>query len=469
MNAQQSSPVQQVPEPTTSAATRDVTSHGASTGGFLGHEDSRRRLARIGMLLWMVLLYAAVQPGLMSGDSIDQYGQGLAGSYSDIHPPLGSWLIGLSGRLVGSPWLILVLQLAMLSGGMAVLIRSTDARAGRRGLVVFGAFLLIPTVWSLAVVLWKDVMVAALLLCAVVALKSRRPFVALLLLCAGVAYRHNALVAAVPLAIPVVAQLAPAPRWRFPARVLVFICVVPGLVITPLVVSRALHAQKAWAAGQLFLYDLAGVYVAHPESFPGSILEGETSVPELTKLYNISHVWPLLGGMEGARPISFGSLETRRAAFVDEWKRIVRQHPKAWMKHRVTVFRRMLGADPHPVWNAFHQQIDPNPWQLKPPTDGFLFQSMLRIENALSSSFFFRGWVWLLGLLGVSLVALRRVKRHSLAFFTGMSGLAYASAYLVIGIGSDFRFIYWSVIALFATLALLVSPPEQTDSSSKPV
>ncbi|WP_338871811.1 hypothetical protein [Myxococcus stipitatus] len=468
MNTQQSSPVQQVPEPSTAVVPRDVKSNGEPAGGFLGQADSRRRVARFGMLLWVVLLAVAVQPGLMSGDSLDQYGQGLSGSYADIHPPLGSWLLGLSGRLVGTPWLVLVLQLAMLSGGMALLVRSSDARAGRRGLVVFGAFLLVPTVWALAVVLWKDVMVAALLLGAVAALKGRRPVWALLLLCAGVAYRHNALIAAVPLAIPVVAQWAPSPRWRFPAQALLFMVVVPVLVLTPSVVNRSLHASRAWAAGQLFLYDLSAIYVAHPEAFSNSSLTGDTSPQELAKLYNIHHVWRLFDGAEGARPIPFQSLEARREALVAEWKRVVPQYPTTWMKHRLAVFRRMLGADHFPVWAAFHRQIDPNSWQLRPPTEGYLFQTFHRIEDVVDGSFLFRGWLWMLGLVAVTLVALRKVKRHSLAFFTGLSGLAYASAYLVIGIGSDFRFIYWSVIAVFATLALLVCPPEQAESPSKP-
>ncbi|WNZ59324.1 hypothetical protein QEG98_24940 [Myxococcus sp. MxC21-1] len=410
----------------------------------------------MGVLVWAAALFAAFQPGLMSSDSIDQYTQGLNGHYNDVHPPLGSWILGISGKLVGSPWLVLAMQLLVMGACMAALVKSSDATKGRWGLLIMGAFLLTPTVWALAVILWKDVMTATVLLGAVAALKYRRPAIALVLLLAGVAFRHNALIAAVPLAIPAVVQLSPQ-TWRRPQQCLAFVIVVVGLTFSPALVSRTLNSNRAWAAGQLFLFDLSGIYAAHPELVPQSFLSGDTSPDEIVRAYSPLHVGHLFAGHGGTRPIMFGSLEPRRKEFIDEWSRMVRKYPTTWMRHRLDSFAGLVGASPGPVFYPFHHSIDPNPFQLRVASEGWMYKRLHDIKLRAANSLFFRGWSWLLVLCGLTVVALRSVRQKPIAFCTALSGLGYTLSYLIIGIGSDFRFIYWSIIATFATLALLVT------------
>ncbi|WP_141618118.1 hypothetical protein [Myxococcus sp. AB036A] len=436
---------------------------------FLHDAQSRDKVLHIQVLLWAIALYAAFQPGLMSPDSIDQYTQGLTGSYNDIHPPLGSWLLGLSGKLTGSPWLAFVGQLIGLGIAMSYLARSSDPARGKWGLIIMGAFLLTPTVWALAVVLWKDVMMAAALLGAVAALKVHRPVLALLLLLAGVAFRHNAIVAAIPLAIPTMAQLAPH-GWRWPLKIPALVVMIGGLALVPALPNHLLNANRGWAAGQLFLFDLAGIYTVHPELLPSSLLAEKTSAKELAISYTPTHVWPLFGGAEGARPIPFDPLVFRRQEFVDEWFRVLRAHPTTWMKHRIASFRHLTGAFAGPMPFPILQDIDANPFHLRSPREGLVNQWARTIENWAGKSIFFRGWAWLLVLGALTVVALRRVRRTPIACCTALSGLGYALSYLVIGIGNDFRFIYWSVIATFATLALLTTEeaPPGTEAQPRP-
>ncbi|WP_426753017.1 hypothetical protein [Myxococcus sp. Y35] len=417
-------------------------------------------------MVWTVVLYAAFQPGLMSSDTIDQYTQGLTGIYNDVHPPLGSWILGISGRLAGSPWPVFTGQLLGLGIAMSHLVKSPNPARGQWGLVLMAAFLLTPTVWALAVVLWKDVMMATALLGAVAALKARRPLLALSLILASVALRHNAIIAAVPLAIPTVAQLAP-PSWRWNLKAPALAVTIGALFLAPALPNRLLNAHRDWAAGQLFLFDLAGIYTAHPELLPRSLLADKTSAKELAISYRPTHVWPLIGGEEGARPIPFYTLALQRQEFVKEWFRVVRAHPAAWMKHRVASFRHLMGAFAGPIPFLIHQDIDANPFQLRTAKEGLMNQWARAVEVWAGRTIFFRGWAWVLVLSVLAIIALRRIRRTPLACCTALSGLGYALTYLLIGIGNDFRFIYWSVIATFATLALFVTeePPKLAPGS----
>ena len=63
---------------------------------------NRRRDVAIGVLVvaWVGALFWTFTPGLLSPDTLSQYGQGLSGMYSNAHPPMMSWVMGVSAR----PW-----------------------------------------------------------------------------------------------------------------------------------------------------------------------------------------------------------------------------------------------------------------------------------------------------------------------------------------------------------------------------
>src|SRR5438094_10132335 len=104
---------------------------------------SRPRV-RDGLLLalvigWVLVLFTAFRPGLMSWDSLQQYEQGLSGQYGNWHPPVVSLLNGIAGRLAGSPWPLLVAQLLAIGMAMALLVRRAPANRAAISLAGFFA------------------------------------------------------------------------------------------------------------------------------------------------------------------------------------------------------------------------------------------------------------------------------------------------------------------------------------------
>src|SRR5207249_8379308 len=109
---------------------------------------------------------------------------------------------------------LLLAQLIAMGMGMALLVRRAVPSRAALALALFCAFLLAPPVWSIGVTLWKDVLVGTALLGAVAALDTGRPMLALALSVLGTLCRHNAVVAAVPLALPAVNQMVRDRRGR---------------------------------------------------------------------------------------------------------------------------------------------------------------------------------------------------------------------------------------------------------------
>src|SRR5438093_10213584 len=116
---------------------------------------SRPRV-RDGLLLalvigWVLLLFSAFRPGLMSWDSLQQYEQGLSGRYGNWHPPVVSLLNGIAARLAGSPWPLLLAQLLAIGACMAFLVRRAPPDRAALALALFCSFLVAPPVWSIGV------------------------------------------------------------------------------------------------------------------------------------------------------------------------------------------------------------------------------------------------------------------------------------------------------------------------------
>lgn len=402
--------------------------------------------------VWVLLLLGAFEPGLMSPDSLMQVQQGLEGTYGDWHPPLVSWLCGLAVRLAGSPWPLLLLQLALLGLGLARLLERTAPgwRAGAGAVAVLAATLALPPVWGTAVTLWKDVLLAVCLLWVVVALQRRRPWTAVLLLLISAALRHNAVLAVPALAIPTAGAF---PWCRTRLRTLgIAAAITVASAAFPSLVMRVFHASDQFPGGSLLWYDLAGLALDAPEVLAQSSVAGEISFEDLRRTYDPSSVGYLLWGAEGPRRLPWSGLEQRKAGLSRDWRRAVRAHPGLYLRHRLRLFALMLGfTGPSPY--PFQTTIEPNPWGFHPPT-GALFRWARGLEDAARDGVLFRAWAWLLITCALCAVGWTQRRRRPLILWTALSALAYGLGYLLVSVGIDFRYWYWPVVADAAAVAL---------------
>jgi len=424
-------------------------------------DASRRDRFLAGLVLaWVLGLFAAFQPGLMSWDSLQQYEQGLSGSYHNWHPPIVSLLNGIAGRLAGSPWPLLVAQLLAIGFGMLILVRRAPATRALPALALLCGFMAAPPVWSIAVTLWKDALVGAALLGAVAAVDSRRPFLALGLTVLGTLCRHNAVVAALPLAMAAASHVV----HRHRDRLIAAVAVLAVLGFAPKLAERALDARDEWPLGALLVFDEIGVYSTRPDLLAASPLHRDFTVADLKHVYTPASQQPIFTGGPEATRITAASLPPRREQIRAEWFRVVRAAPLAYARHRLLHFRSLLGADGNPVCYPFHVGIDPgNPWGFRVPEGGAIHRALRHLQETTRNSFLFRGWFWMLALLALAAAASwRRAPR--LAVWTAASGLLYGAAYLVVGVVCDFRFLYWSVLASFATGALLLRSDRVADA-----
>ena len=389
-------------------------------------------------IAWGAVVFAAFHPGLMSIDAIVHYSQGLESAYSNQHPPLVTWLFGQSGRWLGTPAGILALQLASIGGGLALL----GARA-------------VPGTYAIAAMLGKDALLAGALLLAAAALRAGRRRAALALSLVATLLRLNAIFAAVPLAAGAL--------WgdlrRVRARAAAIVLAVVVLAGAEPAAERAAGTRDVWPLGQLLVYDLAGIYVRHPEALAASALARDVSAADLARLYTPDTGGLLLFPAPGAPGVSFHHLAERREALTAEWLRAVRAHPAAYAAHRLEVFRALLGARRGHAFYPFHARLDPNPWGLRLSPETLWFRALVGLRDAAADGVAFRGWFWVALSVAVTALAAARARRDPVPLCIAASGLAYALGYALISVSAEFRYLYWTALSgPAALLALLGSP-----------
>lgn len=419
---------------------------------FWAEARRRDRLLFVVAAGWVLVLYAAFQPGLMSVDSVLQYQQGITGRYNNWHPPFVSLLNGLAGRLAGSPWPLLVAQLSLLAAGMCLLARAAPPQSAPFSLAVLAAFFLLPPVWSIAVTLWKDVLMAVALLWAVVDLRVRRPARSFAWMIVAVLCRHNAIFAAVPLAVYAAALSAP----RAAGRAALVAVQLVALAIAPRIVDRLLHAEDRFIAGALLLFDEMAIYADHPEALKASPFSREYTAQDVARVHMVQSCVPIFHGGPEARRFPESSLPARRPEISREWLRLLRAYPGTYVRERVSHFLSLISIG-WPACYPFQIGISPNNWGFHLQEGGAVLRALRRFQDATASTWLFLGWPWLMLLLAIGAWAAMRHGARSLALWTTLSGLAYAGGYLAVGVVCDFRYLYWSVIAVFAAVELLLS------------
>ena len=405
-------------------------------------------------------------PGLMTNDSVNQYAEAVSGSYTDWHPPVMAWLFSVLLRLHDGPAPLFVLHLVGYWAGWWLLADAT--RRGGRANLAFLILLagLFPTFVFLNASVTKDVGMAAAWLPAVGLLywyrtqDKRVPLTAGLAIAALLAYgtlvRSNAVFALGPLLL---FAFAPA-GWLRNTRLMIA-AVVVAVIAIPLTqqANRILFQPvERQAVHSLFLFDLAGI-AAHEGDASLLAPRANLSAEELSRCYtpywwDSFSPWGSCGG-KVSRPDDDHA--THGDGLPMQWARTIAAHPTAYVIHRLKHFNSaLMFAVPlkHIRLTPEYRTDNPafKPLETVTPRD-------VRFDLVRKNP-----TVWPVTWVAWAMVLLAFLARAEsspavlMARTLAVSALGYAGAYLVIGVATDVRYHYWTVLAtVVATLVVLPS------------
>jgi hypothetical protein len=405
--------------------------------------------AAIGVAIWAVF-----RPGLMSYDSIVQYGQAMAGSYTDWHPPLMSIVLHVvlaAGRGIGA--LMFVQCLAGVFGVRAFAAaalrrlhgdRISPARVSWLSLLVLLVLLLpgAPLAFYL-MTFWKDSW-AMILLLWIGALALRpldRPGVALLLALAAVygQIRHNAIVTLPFLGIFLWTE---ARRRGFRAAPLLALAPLAASLALGVFLNEAFDVKETHPAGQVMAFDLVGL-CAEEEAVCRDLPLVQKHLR--SRDYRTRYRPGDLGSVFWEEPVILdpGIMgEPLREELVEEHREAALEHPLLMAEVKAEAFLGVLDTDR--TYYFIHNGLQENPYGMKLNER---FQEVRDRMAAVANRTVEPGnplrWivgvhlVWLLA--NVLWIAGLLRSRRSLALFLFVP-LTYYLSYLLAATVPDFRF-----------------------------
>jgi hypothetical protein len=421
-------------------------------------------LAAAGLAVTLV----AFDPGLVTTDSLAQYEQAIAGTYTDSHPPLMAWAWSRLLPMVPGAAGMLYVHATLLWGGL-MLIADGAVRRGLRHAWLVIAIGFLPPVLGTAGEIWKDVGMAASLVAAAGILyrASARgdgiggvaAALALACLFYATAVRANAPAATGPMLVWWAACVWPRAPWRKA-------CAIAVGVLTLLLAAqwgfeaRVLHAKRMHFAQILQAFDLAALHCAGDDvTLPPLFYQQGANAASLCAAFDPHRVDTLY-----FLPTSPLRLDTDRTALRElgrEWRRAIVAHPGDYLAHRTRAFVALLGFGvtdtARAIWAPFSL---PNPYGL-----AFAYNTVTAAIGAgvaaAAAIGLYNGLPWLAVAIGVLALAWRRQPRTpTLEAALAASALLYALAYFVVAIAPDYRYLYWTVLAtsVAGVMALLRSP-----------
>jgi hypothetical protein len=403
-------------------------------------------------------------PGTMSNDSINQYAEATSGRFTDWHPPVMAWLWSKLRLVHEGPAPLFLVHLALYWAAFGA-IADAMRRTGHRRIAVLvalaGAYP--PFVFVNANVI-KDVgMAVSLLACVAIVFwhrsQARRiplawAVAAGLLLAYGTLVRTNAVFALGPLLLYAFAPVRWLRNFRLmAATLLIALAAVP---VSQLVNRVLFHPVQRDAISSLFLFDIIGV--AAQEQDPALIEPRATmGLDALKRCYtpfwwDSFSAWGPCGKLVHRPDPDHATYGDGLAA---QWLATVREHPRAYLVHRLKHFNsELFFAVPlkHLRLTPEYRTGDPqsNPYEVFSPSR-VMFDLVRKNPTVWPVTWF----VW-----GAALLAFlaRRAPRPRvlLARVLVVSALAYTGAYFVVGVATDIRYHYWSILATaIATLVVL--------------
>ncbi len=401
--------------------------------------------AVMGALVSLMIL----SPGFMSTDSAVALSEGRAWRFTDLHPPVLALIWRYVDMVVPGPFGMLALQLAVFWTGLWLIARRLEVRSDTRRIVFMLIVGFVPPVLSILGAIWKDVVMAVLLVLAF-GLAGRRSFFWPVVLLAT-AMRHNAVFAVFP---AIVFHLA---EGRGPLRALLLgVGVTVLAVVTIAAATRALPVRQEHAVQFFVLMDVVGVALRENRlpNVDSCFQKGAPlTLSDVRASYSPTHSLSLIASDAPFKQCFKGGAV---AALIREWRRSIIRSPITYLAHRSTVFGYVIGWFKTPSDYVVTRTTFPSEWfpaldVTRAPTRVQMWLD--RLFRAIEGFGIFRPWLYLV--LASACVGWALLSGGHPSLFLATSGLLYEGALFFIAPGSDYRYSYWPMVSAVAAAAWL--------------
>ena len=450
----------------------------AHTGTVTVVQSARRAERWRHAVPWIAALACAactivtLYPGQFAFDSANQWWQARTGRFGNASPVAMVAVWALLLDLTGNPAALFCVNLFAYWVGLALCVVALA-----KGVLVRVALLaigMLPLGLTQMAHLLTDAHLASVMVLATgvfaagVATRRRTPLVACgALLVYAACIRYNALVAVVPYAAVLGLAWRPAvpPEWRPPAIAIAFVAALTLAVAALLDRSLVREPISVWPT--LALWDLAAISVDRGTLLLPPFTHGEgLTVDELVRTGAFDPTANVLlfeRSQSGLRD-GYGypySREERRA-LARAWFDAVRDHPLAYVRHRLRTFALMIGRHDGPIRGVvyFRSRIafadnPPLPAPLAPSIESAFY----RYAGDLAPGWSFAALPYLLALFAAGVIGATRRERITgrVAIAISASALLYAVSYVPLAPAADLRYLTWPIVAAPIALAFALS------------
>lgn len=410
-----------------------------------------------------ILGQAAINyPGIHTFDTDDQLHQAITGAFNDWHPPLMAYTWRILILLTGQPSSLFLLQLVCYWGAFGLvsdaLIRNGDKKTGISVLLI-GLF---PVFLYINGLIIKDSQMGASFLASFALIFwykiQSRPIppmigvAAALLLIYGTLVRSNSVFALGPLLVYFFSS-----RYDFRYLKTFFLTVAIALlsIFLSIAVNSAIPGvKKTQPIRSLQIFDLIGI-----ARYSGDVAELSKMTPltqtEITRCYT-AYWWDSVSPWGTCPAFAAQFMNKNYKAILSErdvyplsnrltpmWTSAIIHHPGAYAQHRLRHF------------NAELNFIVPSLERRYGKT--FFTAEPIEIRNDYFKKNFSTWPITWYGISFIVLTALRRTSLNARSYAATLlicSGLTYGFAYFIIGVASDSRYMYWTILTSFIGLVL---------------
>lgn len=411
-----------------------------------------------------LLIYAINFPGSMEFDSFVQLVEARAQSYSNWHPPVMSWLLGVFDAWPGpvAAWFTGFNMLICFGALIAVVWLPKKVSWSAAVVAVF--MLVLPQFALTQAVVWKDVLFANAVVTGYVALafaaqywtlaRLRNGLIALsaVALALAVLTRQNGIVVVPGAVLALMLVATKRSGWRA--------AVVKGaglLGVTVLLATGAnallqLRADdypgRSEQIKRLEVYDMAGILHRNPAA---SLAVLEVGAPQLARMLRAESqtLWtPVKNDTLETDPFVALLEATSPELLAAQWQAMISAHPRDYIAVRAVLLRWVVQSPQLGLCHPFHVGDEGDPADLK--TLGMKPRMTARDEALADYGFFFLHHIPVYGhapfmLIGIALmVLLLQRRRPPDLVLTALiaSCLVFVATFAVLSLACDIRYLY---------------------------